>query len=742
MGKRGEKLANGGQMASGDLSIPADILAQTEQRYRSTLSGMQAGKAAASVETLLSQNAMEAVTSRLRRLGVPEPKAVRAASFISEGKARIEGFVESPSPLVAPELPEEVVIGLERILGNNDLMSIRFLDMGSATGRSIGRVVIRKPGGGLAGYGTGFMVSPQLLLTNNHVLASAEEAAASQIEFNYQDGLQGELLEAVCFTLAPDAFFLTDRTLDFTLVAVGKPVDGAADLDAFGWNRLSDQSGEILVGEYVNIIQHPNGERKQLALRENKVTAISEERFLQYQTDTAPGSSGSPVLNDQWEVVALHHSGVPERDGQGNILARDRSLWKAWMGEHRIRWIANEGVRIPAILAFVKDQRLDDAQRKLRTQLLEGEKPREPGHREEATGKPASKGTPALSHVSAGEAVWTIPLQISIRLGTGPTIVGAAAAASPGEPPATQDETGDWRAAASEAVNIDPDYRSRKGYNPDFLGQGSRRVPVPKMSAELAATAAVNRWAEDGDDPHLLPYHHFSVVMNAARRLACFTAVNIDGKKSYRIKRERDHWYFDPRIRRAEQAGEEVYRRNALDRGHLVRRLDPAWGASEDTAKVANDDTFHFTNCSPQHQDFNQNDTTWAGLEDYILDNAIANDFKVSVFTGPVFDDRDDEYRGIQLPRQFWKVVAMVKDDGRLSATAYLLSQTRLLRGELEGFAYGAYRTFQVPIRKIEDLTGLDFGNLSSFDPSERVEALGVEGLAAREIAAYEDLVL
>lgn len=326
MGKRGEKLANGGQMASGDLSIPADILAQTEQRYRSTLSGMQAGKAAASVETLLSQNAMEAVTSRLRRLGVPEPKAVRAASFISEGKARIEGFVESPSPLVAPELPEEVVIGLERILGNNDLMSIRFLDMGSAIGRSVGRVVIRKPGGGLAGYGTGFMVSPQLLLTNNHVLARAEEAAASQIEFNYQDGLQGEPLEAVCFTLAPDTFFLTDRSLDFTLVAVGKPADGAAGLDAFGWNRLSDQSGEVLVGEYVNIIQHPNGERKQLALRENKVTAIAEERFLQYQTDTAPGSSGSPVLNDQWEVVAAHHSGFRNATGRKHPGTRRQPL--------------------------------------------------------------------------------------------------------------------------------------------------------------------------------------------------------------------------------------------------------------------------------------------------------------------------------------------------------------------------------------------------------------------------------
>lgn len=158
----------------------------------------------------------------------------------------------------------------------------------------------------------------------------------------------------------------------------------------------------------------------------------------------------------------------------------------------------------------------------------------------------------------------------------------------------------------------------------------------------------------------------------------------------------------------------------------LVRRLDPAWGASSVVAKLSNDDTFHFTNCSPQHQDFNQHQSLWAGLDDYILDNADNRDFKVSVFSGPLFAVDDDAYRGVNLPRQFWKVVVMVKETGALSVTAYLLSQEALIAGlevAPEAFSYGAYRTFQVPVRQLEELTRLSFDSLVDADPLGGLEA-------------------
>jgi endonuclease G, mitochondrial len=128
-------------------------------------------------------------------------------------------------------------------------------------------------------------------------------------------------------------------------------------------------------------------------------------------------------------------------------------------------------------------------------------------------------------------------------------------------------------------------------------------------------------------------------------------------------------------------------------------------------------------------------------MEDYILTHADNLKFRVNVFTGPVFAGDDDAYRGVQLPRQFWKVVTMVKTDGQLSATAYLLSQSDLIAGlrTRAPFFYGAYRTYQVPVRKIEELTSLSFDALVDADPLARERGVTPR---PRELDRFEDAVL
>jgi endonuclease G, mitochondrial len=291
---------------------------------------------------------------------------------------------------------------------------------------------------------------------------------------------------------------------------------------------------------------------------------------------------------------------------------------------------------------------------------------------------------------------------------------------------------------SADEIHIDPDYATRRGYDSEFLGTGQHAVPLPTLPDELARLAATNQLAQE-EPKYLLPYHHFTVVLNKERRLAFFTAVNIDGKLRQQPTRQNDKWFFDPRVPKEEQTGEKVYEDNPLDLGHLVRRLDPAWGSSTHAAKVANDDTFHFTNCTPQHKDFNRNKTRWAGLEDYILTNAANLHFKANVFTGPVLAHDDDAYEGVQLPRQFWKVVTMVKDDRQLSATAYLLSQENLIAGlrAREEFSYGAYKTYQVPVTKVEKLTRLSFG-LVHADPLATRDMVET----TKEVGEYEDVVL
>ncbi|MGH9902714.1 MAG: DNA/RNA non-specific endonuclease, partial [Pyrinomonadaceae bacterium] len=248
------------------------------------------------------------------------------------------------------------------------------------------------------------------------------------------------------------------------------------------------------------------------------------------------------------------------------------------------------------------------------------------------------------------------------------------------------------------------DYFDREGYRTNFLGVGHKYlVSLPTLTNSAAANAAPVSTQPAGKFKNVLNYTHFSLVMNKERKMAFYTACNIDGTQLRRIPRSRDRWLKDPRVAAGVQTGEELYANNDLDRGHLVRRLDPVWG-SEQEAKKANDDTFHFTNCSPQHADFNQR--TWNELEDYLLDNAGVHDLKVSVFTGPVFRSDDKIYRSVRLPKRFWKIVAMVKEDGdRLSATAYMLSQADLLT-DLE-FVFGQFKTYQVSVSYVEQVTGL-----------------------------------
>jgi endonuclease G len=521
-------------------------------------------------------------------------------------------------------------MALERILGKSDLFPIAHLQLGLNAGHPVCRISVRDRIGRVQGYGTGFMVSPNLLMTNNHVLDREETSLYSIAEFNYQDDEKYMPRPVVSFRLDPDRVFITDENLDFTLVAVTENPNTEIKISDFGFLKLLPQEGKIFEGEYVSVIQHPQGGPKAVSVRENEVKYLSPD-FVHYLTDTEPGSSGSPVFNDQWVVVALHHAGVPDPDNS-------------------TKWIANEGVRISSIAAHLAEKRdnLDVNAKALIDELLSGATL--PEHEDHV--------------IEIGEL----------------------------------DE--EW-------------YRGASGYNEGFLGEDFI-VPVPTLKQDKESDVAVTK-----EGSKLLDYTHFSIAMSMTRRLAFYTAANIDGKSLISLSRGGDKWYYDPRIEKKFQSGESLYSKNDLDRGHLVRRLDPVWGAD---AEKANEDTFHFTNSSPQHKNLNQK--TWLNLENYIINNAKNYNMKVTVFTGPVFRADDMIYRGeFRIPAEFWKVAVIVKDDGTLSATAYLQTQKNLIKN-LE-FAYGAYETYQVPVAQIEELAGLDFGKLREHDPIADIEAVG-----------------
>ena len=306
----------------------------------------------------------ERVAKRLDRLSryvtgdVPPPTVLTAApeALMQEAVERVEGGAERAST------PEPAKL-LEKIILTADFVGVRYLDAGVVAARSVGRVNILDAARNPAGFGTGSLVSASLLLTNHHVLPDAETARNSFIEFNYQDGVDGKALATQNFGFDPDRFFLADDERDFALVAVHAT---AAELAPYGFNPLIEAEGKAIIGEYVTIVQHPRGEKKQIALRENKIVDMPD-RFMHYAADTEPGSSGSPVFNDQWEVVALHHASVvaPEHAELGGFL--------------------NEGIRVSRIMQFVKEQALSPAMRALADELFSAH---------EATPAPAPRPCP------------------------------------------------------------------------------------------------------------------------------------------------------------------------------------------------------------------------------------------------------------------------------------------------------------------------------------------------------------
>ena len=311
----------------------------------------------------------------------------------------------------------------------------------------------------------------------------------------------------------------------------------------FGFHRVSAGQGKVLLGESINIIQHPEGEPKQVALQQNELIDRLDN-FLHYHTDTAPGSSGAPLYNNQWEVLGLHHSGVPARNDAGDIMALDGTVWTPAKGEATIRWIANEGIRISSILNFLSTAAgLGPEQRAMLDEVLNPPSPTRPvvPIQFRPTEQPPAPALPDAGPTldpegGAGSVSVTIPLHITVRLGE-PVPAGSAGTAAVPRTTVT-----DVAGTGEETVTIDPDYQSRTGYDPGFLAVP---VPLPVLSAEQHAAAALNRRATGDQDPVLLNYHHFSLVVERHRRLAFYTVVNIDGSLSRSPKREKDKMVFD-----------------------------------------------------------------------------------------------------------------------------------------------------------------------------------------------------
>jgi endonuclease G len=285
------------------------------------------------------------------------------------------------------------------------------------------------------------------------------------------------------------------------------------------------------------------------------------------------------------------------------------------------------------------------------------------------------------------------------------------------------------------------------GYDPDFIGV---HIPLPRFRPNLVGDVLRNDRLRDG---LYADYPHYTVVMNARLRSPIFAALNINQALVRSVDRS-DDWATDSRIGDAFQLDNAYYASNRWDKGHMAARAGAAWGRSDPEALIASDETLYYSNAALQADNLNRDE--WRGLETWVrtFDDDVNN--RVSVLSGPIYrgDSRFVTPGGLppaRVPSAFFKVVYFRhRDDapGAFSVRAFIMTQDAETLRTRSGWELENLRRYQVSVRQIETLTGLDFpeqtgrANPIFFSPSDAARDLNVTRFPeVNEVDAPRDIV-
>lgn len=634
-------------------------------------------------------------------------------------------FVEARRTVIVAATREKPDMAFERYIGTNDLLSVNYLLTGLLQSRAVGRLCYHDRREGKTATATGFLISPDLLITNHHVFpaASLDEFNAfvldPTVEFGFEFDLHGRRKEPIVYDLDPAAFLHTFEELDLALVAVKR-------IDRTGRRQLSEQGYLILNGavatagrgDFATIIQHADGREKQIALRNNDILDVEKPDVIIYKSDTAQGSSGAPVFNDEWQLIALHSAGVADKDAKGNYIDKDGQVVPVFNGrieEHRVVWRSNRGIRVSSIMKYLRSTPWT-VQSHAMIQVLfnpayTDSPPFDPSAPRLIDGELAS--VPSLETILAPPAtnppVKAVPISIHINIGSDSRVTL----------PERFEGIGHFESQFEFEKRVEDamDFSRCAGFQEHFMGE---HIAMPVPTTELRKLIAFQRYSTGN---YLLKYHHISTIHHAVRRVPVVSAVNVNGKNRYGELDEKgarvDRWFRDNRLAYEEQLDDAWYAKSGFDRGHLARREDAEWGDTVGLAKLAADMTCSYANAVPQVPALNRArfgyHGAWGKLEEMLLEEGVESENgksgRICIFAGPLFEPSDPVFRSVQVAVSFFKVVVWYDGAGRLRTTAFRLSQVDLVgQIEFEALKFDSiFKTSQLPLAEIQEKTGLLF---------------------------------
>jgi V8-like Glu-specific endopeptidase len=284
---------------------------------------------------------------------LPGTQSLTAGQRLSALYQEIRKSLEPPVGLDSQPTFEEIIIG------EDEKVPVSFLENGLKAAQAVARIMVPRTIGGRV-FGTGWLIAPNLVLTNHHVVRArgakeptatprelGQQASASVLWFGYNVGTYTEYR---CTDLV-----YANEVLDYALLHIAETSINSVPLSDWGVLKVIQIQPNLAQGTRLNVIQHPGGRVKEIALRSNfYIGSVATSGRFHYLSDTETGSSGSPVLDDNWQVIGLHRAwDYYNRHYKGQSI-RFNSLGLQYTAPSKFSDLAvetiNEGVLIHTIL--------------------------------------------------------------------------------------------------------------------------------------------------------------------------------------------------------------------------------------------------------------------------------------------------------------------------------------------------------------------------------------------------------